>query len=131
LLCTALGNGDLAVERRRQPEDESALHLRFDESRIDDSAAIDGAGDPVHSHLPRVRQRHFSHLRHDAVVRPEERHAARAAGWQRRAPSEARRPGRRRRSAVVLQERPPVRHRVLPRRVGQFIHEALDRKGVV
>ena len=41
----AILQGDLAMERRRNPEDDGALDLRLHRVRVDDDAAIDRADD--------------------------------------------------------------------------------------
>jgi hypothetical protein len=46
ILDTAVLQGDLAIERGRDAEDDCALNLRLDGIRIDDGAAIDREDDP-------------------------------------------------------------------------------------
>jgi hypothetical protein len=47
LLDTPVLDGDLAVERRRDAEDDHTFDLRPDGVGIDDGAAIDRADDPA------------------------------------------------------------------------------------
>ncbi len=57
LLDTAVLQCDLAIERRRDAEDDRALNLRPDGIGVDDGAAIDCADDPADAN--RAILRHF------------------------------------------------------------------------
>lgn len=57
LLDTSFLEGDLAIERRGDAEDDRALDLRLDGVGTDDGAAIERADDPPHAN--RAIPRHF------------------------------------------------------------------------
>ena len=50
LLDAAVFKSDFRFEGGSQAEDDAAFHLRFDNVRIDDASAIDGAHDAMHPH---------------------------------------------------------------------------------
>src|SRR5258708_7176148 len=64
LLDTTGLEGDLSIQRRRDPEDARALDLRLDRIRIDDSAAIHRADDAPDTNRPVARHFDFGNLRH-------------------------------------------------------------------
>src|SRR6266851_10386623 len=64
LLDTSVFDGDLAIERRRDAEDNRALDLRLDSVGIDDGAAIDRADDPPDTNRAIPRHFDFGNLRH-------------------------------------------------------------------
>src|SRR5439155_11303852 len=64
LLDTAVFEGDLAVERRGDAEDDRALDLRADGIGIDDGAAIDRASDAPDTNRAILRHFKFGNLRH-------------------------------------------------------------------
>src|SRR5713226_2402293 len=66
LLHAAIGKREFAIERRRQPEDHRALHLRFDDVGVDRPAAVHGAYHAMHANLAAAVDRHFGDLRNVA-----------------------------------------------------------------
>src|SRR5690349_13086771 len=64
LLHTSIFEGDLAIERCRKAEHNSALYLCAHGIGIDNSAAIDCAHDAAHTHRSIPRYFDFSNLRH-------------------------------------------------------------------
>src|SRR5439155_293981 len=69
LLNAALLESELVIESRRQPEDHSALHLRFNDSGIHGSATINRAHYAMNSHLAAGIDRCFGDLRGVAFKR--------------------------------------------------------------
>src|SRR6266851_309215 len=64
LLDTSVFEGDLAIERRRDAEDNRALDLRLNGVGIDDGAAIDRADDAPDTNRSVPRYFDFGNLRH-------------------------------------------------------------------
>ena len=64
LLDTAVFEGDLTIECRRDAEDDRALDLRPDGIGIDDGAAIDRADDAPDTNRTILRHFDFGNLRH-------------------------------------------------------------------
>src|SRR4029077_12250411 len=86
LLNTAVFDGDVAVERRRDSEDDRALDLRPDRIRVDDGTAIDRAGDAADTNRAVPRHFDFSNLRHVSLEGVLKRDAAAGPARQRLSP---------------------------------------------
>src|SRR5207244_10655948 len=69
LLNAALLESELVIESRSQPEDHGTLHLRFNDSGIHISAAVDGAYNSVNADFAAGIDRHFGDLRGVAFKR--------------------------------------------------------------
>ena len=87
LLHPALLDGDLAVERGGEAEDEAALELRRDGIRIDGDAGIDRAGDAPQMHLALLVDLGLDHGGDEAAERRLHAHAAADPRRQRLAPA--------------------------------------------
>ncbi len=134
LLHAALVDRDLAIERRSQPEEETALQLRDDGVGIDGDAGVDRAGDAMHADLAVAIDLDVGDGGDEARERNLYRDAAAAARRQGIAPA-----GLLRRK---LQRRLEARHLVaelgeaefdgiLAGLFGQLVDEAFDGEDVV
>src|SRR5262245_3876375 len=128
LLDAAVLDGDLAVERGRQAEHDPALHLRANRVGVDLDAAIDRA-----PHVGRVDgtilvDADLDHLRHEAAEAGAKRDASRLPVGKRLAPSGSFRGELQDglRPWVLVQQREPVRKRLLLRVGRELVDEALD-----
>src|SRR6516162_7295622 len=64
LLDAAVLQGDFAMERRRDAEDDRALDLRLDGVGVDDGAAIDCADDAPYPHRSVLRHLNLCDVSH-------------------------------------------------------------------
>src|SRR5207237_5132593 len=69
LLNAALLESELVIESRSQPKNHGTLHLRFNDSGIHISAAVDGAYNSVNADFAAGIDRHFGDLRGVAFKR--------------------------------------------------------------
>src|SRR6266496_1133983 len=126
LLDASLFEADLSVERRRQAEDDTGLHLRGHAGRIDADPAVHGADDAVYAN-PAVLDRHFRHLRHEAAERLVNRDTAEARLREGCSPTaflggqveDAQVP------RMVLEQQTPILQRVEPCGTRELVNEAL------
>ncbi|MCY1182731.1 hypothetical protein D9M73_233050 [compost metagenome] len=86
MLDTAVLEGDVAEQRRRQAEKGAALHLRHHRVRIDGNAAVHHASDLVHLHRTAGIHADLGHLRRVGAEAVGQRQATTMPGWQRRIP---------------------------------------------
>lgn len=75
------------MQRRRQPEHDTGLHLRLDGQWIDNRSAVDRADDAMHARFA-VFDRDFGDLRDIAAERLMYRESRRVPLRQRLAPAE-------------------------------------------
>ena len=126
-------SGDLAIERRRDAEDDRALDLRPDGIGIDDGAAIDRADDAPDANRSVLRHFDFGNLRHIGREDELEGDAAADPFRQRLSPAGLFRgkledgfgAGR------LVEEGQPIGDRILLRRRRQFVHEAFGHEDIV
>ena len=130
LLHAASGDGDIAPQRRGEPEDDAAHDLRLDDARIDHLAAIHRAGELVHLERTRV-DGNLGDQRQVGGVALHERHALISARGRM---TPVRTPGGLGEHARVprlrLEQREPKIHGILAGGVRQFVHEAFDHEAV-
>src|SRR5215472_7955969 len=125
--------GDLAIERRRDAEDDRALDLRPDGIGVDDSAAIDRADDPAHAHRAVLPHLNFGNTGH--VSREDELQGNAATGSFRQGLAPAGlfsgqiEDGLRARRLV--EQCPPIGDWVLLCGRRQFVDEAFGHKDIV
>ena len=129
LLHAPVGDGDLVAERGTQAEGDAALELRPDPVGVHHLPAIHGAYHAFDARGTLGAGTDLGDLREVTAEGKLQRHAAPAAGGQRRAPSGAiGREIEHRAHARVLEQRAAVAHRVLLRRRRQLVHETLYRE---
>ena len=133
LLDASLVDGDLAVERGGQAEDQPAFELRHDRVGIDGDAGIDRRGDAAQLHFALFVDFGFHHGRDEAAERRLHADAAPDARRQRLAPvGFFRHEIERRQQPRLLAEHGAAEvDRILARLARQFVHEAFDGEHVV
>src|SRR5262249_44992502 len=132
-LHAAFGNGDLAIERSGQPEDQSALELRHHGVGIDGDAGIDHRNDTAHEHFALRIDLGLDYRRDKRLERRLYADAAADARGQRLAPTRffRRRVHHRKRPWLLAEHAPAEFNGILAGLARQFIHHALDREHIV
>ena len=77
LLHLAGVDRDLVLQRGREAEHDTALHLLTDQVRDSPAATVDHADHPMHTNLLFGTDRYLHHLRDDTAERLMQRNAAR------------------------------------------------------
>ena len=133
LLDAPLVDGDLAVERGGQAEDQPAFELRHDGIGIDGDAGIDRGGDAAQMHLALFVDFGFHHGRDEAAERRLHADAAPDARRQRLAPiGFLRHEIERGQQARVFSKHAAAEvDRILARLARQLVHEAFDGEHIV
>ena len=134
LLDGAVLQGDVAVQRGAQAEEQAALNLRLDGARIDGDAAVDRGDRAAQPHLALRRHLGLDDEAHMAAERRAERDAAPdPRGQGARAPADFARGQieHAQRARVLGEQRAPVVERILAGGMRELVHEALDHEQVV
>jgi hypothetical protein len=134
LLDGAALQRDLAEQRRAQPEQQAALDLRLDGTRVHRDATVQRDHRAPQAHLALRRHLDLDHGAHTAAEGVAHGHAAPDARGQRAlAPADffSRQVEHGERARVLLQQRAPVGHRVFLRAVRQLVDEAFHHEQVV
>ncbi len=133
LLHAPLVDGDLAIERGGQAEDQPAFELRDDGIGIDGNAGIDRGGDAAQMHLALFVDFRLHHGRDETGERRLHADAASDARRQRLAPAGflRREIERGEKARLFSKHRPAEIDRILAGLARQFVHEAFDGKHVV
>ena len=133
LLDPPLVDGDLAIERRGEAEDQAAFELRHDGVGIDGDAGIDRRGDAAQMHLALLVDFGLHHGRDETAERRLHADATSDARRQRLAPAGFFRHEveRRQQPRVLPKHRAAEIDRILARLARQLVHEAFDGEHVV
>src|SRR5262245_43534243 len=133
LLDTAVFQRDLAVERRRDAEDDPALDLRLHGIGIDHSAAIDRADDAPDANRSVLRHFDFGNVRHVGGEDELQGDAAADPFRQRLSPAGLFRGKREDRfgARCLVEQGQPIGGRILFRRSRELIHEAFGHEDIV
>ena len=133
LLDPPLVDGDLAIERRGQAEDQPAFELRHDGVGIDGNAGIDRAGDAAQLHLAVFVDFRLHHGRNETAERRLHADAASDARRQRLAPAGflRRQIERCQKTRLLIEHDRRKSTGILAGFPRQLVHEALDREHIV
>src|SRR5580765_190059 len=134
LLDPAILERHFTPQRGADAVHDAALDLRLDDLGVDDLAAVHRAYDPVHAYISRAGHFDFGYLRQVAAPAAVEKgNATPAAPWQWLAPSAllGREVQHGQGARRLAQHGTAERHRILRRRGGELVDEALDDEIIV